>query len=285
MENLPTALNLNDPKVIETIKRTVAQGVDDIELAMFLELCKASGLNPFKKEAWCIKAGNRAQIMVGLNGYLKIANSHPQFDGMEIMLDSNEKGELVSATCKVHRKDRKYPSTGIAFMREYRKETPIWKQMPSVMLGKVAKCIAIREAFPLETAGTYAEEEMPETFAARNSLDAQILQDKAEARAYARRKAEKQEPPKEMIDQIFDGYDLKPTLAVTEDPYLYDIEHMEDSQKKKAIEALRHKYKAKQDKATGIWYSPVKIDGPLGKYLMTTGDEGDLGFGPETITK
>lgn len=173
--NLPsTTLNFDNPKVIETIKRTVANGVDDIELAMFLELCKSSGLNPFKREVWCIKAGNRAQIMVGLNGYLKIANSHPQFDGMEISLDTSDKGELVSATCKVHRKDRKYPSTGIAIMQEYKKSTPIWSQMPSVMLSKVAKCIAIREAFPLETAGTYAEEEMPPEYSASQTKTVEL---------------------------------------------------------------------------------------------------------------
>lgn len=165
--NTPMKLNLDDKKVIETIKRTVAVGADEVELSMFLEFCKAAGLNPFKREAWFIKAGGRAQIMTGLNGYLKIANKHPQFDGMEIEIIEGQ-GGVEKAICKVHRKDRKYPSTGIALMREYKKGTPIWSQMPSVMLGKVAKCIAIREAFPLETEGTYTEEEMPPEFAASN---------------------------------------------------------------------------------------------------------------------
>lgn len=166
-ENLPMKLNLDDKKVIETIKKTVAVGADEVELSMFLEFCKAAGLNPFKREAWFIKAGGRAQIMTGLNGYLKIANKHPQFDGMEIDIVEGQLG-IEKAICKVYRKDRKYPSVGIALMREYKKGTPIWSQMPSVMLGKVAKCIAIREAFPLETEGTYAEEEMPPEFAAVN---------------------------------------------------------------------------------------------------------------------
>lgn len=164
-DNLPTTTNLTDPKVIETIKKTVAQGADEVELAMFLEFCKSSGLNPFKREAWCIKAGNRLQIMTGLNGYLKIANKHQQFDGMEVEI-LEEGGRPSKAIAKVYRKDRRIPSTGIALMREYGKDTPLWKQMPSVMLGKVAKCIAIREAFPLETEGTYAEEEMPAQFSA-----------------------------------------------------------------------------------------------------------------------
>lgn len=164
-ENLPTTINLNDPRVIDTIRKTVAQGADDVELSMFLEFCKSAGLNPFKREAWCIKAGGRLQIMTGLNGYLKIANKHQQFDGMEIDI-VEEGGRPSKAIARVYRKDRRIPSTGIALMKEYGKETPIWKQMPSVMLGKVAKCIAIREAFPLETEGTYAEEEMPPQFAA-----------------------------------------------------------------------------------------------------------------------
>lgn len=241
--NLPsTNLNFDDKKVIETIKRTVAVGVDDIELAMFLELCKSSGLNPFKREVWCIKAGNRAQIMVGLNGYLKIANSHPQFDGMEIELNSTDKGELISATCKVHRKDRKYPSTGIAIMKEYKKSTPIWTQMPSVMLSKVAKCIAIREAFPLETAGTYAEEEMPAQFALV-------------------------EPTKKPEPKLVTAADDMPEWLAEHAPngakYIYDLTTAEPDIRAKAIAVLQnakaHPQTTDLGESPDVWLAPKEL--------------------------
>ena len=44
-------------------------------------------------------------------------------------------------------------------MKEYGKESPTWRQMPRVMLTKVAKSIAIREAFPQQLNGLYTEDE------------------------------------------------------------------------------------------------------------------------------
>lgn len=154
-------IDYTSKEVIQTLKQTVAQGATDQEFEMFRQFCQSTGLNPFKKEIWFIKAGGRVQIMTGINGFLAIANAHPQFDGMEIEVDE----AVTKAVCKVYRKDRKYPSVGIALMKEFKKETPIWKNMPSVMLTKVAKSIAIREAFPQELNGLYTQEEMTAEFA------------------------------------------------------------------------------------------------------------------------
>ena len=165
-------INYQDPKMIATLRNTVARDLTDSEFQLFAEICKSSGLNPFKREVWAIKAGGRLQVMTGINGYLAIANNHPQFDGMEIEVEMKTDRPVrdtwvpadrpVKATCKVHRKDRKFPSVGVALMSEFGKSSPIWVQMPVVMLTKVAKCIALREAFPQELNGTYSEDEVPE---------------------------------------------------------------------------------------------------------------------------
>jgi phage recombination protein Bet len=163
MTHVPTLLNaaidFNDRTIVQTLKSTVAQNLTDSEFLLFAEHCKATRLNPFKKEVWAIKAGGRLQIMTGINGFLAIANNHPEFDGMEVEVDDDTKP--TKATCKVYRKDRKFPAVGVALMREYGKDSPVWKQMPRVMLTKVAKSIAIREAFPQELNGLYTVEEMP----------------------------------------------------------------------------------------------------------------------------
>lgn len=167
MENALTitqgALDFSKPELVKTLRATVAQGLTEPEFYLFVEHCKATGLNPFKKEVWAIKAGGRMQVMTGINGFLTIANKHPMFDGMEVLVDNDERP--TKAICKVYRKDRKYPSEGIALLKEYGKDTPIWKQMPRVMLTKVAKSIALREAFPQQLAGLYTQEEMPTEFA------------------------------------------------------------------------------------------------------------------------
>lgn len=159
-------VNFDDPKIIKILQATVAKDSTPEEFAMFASFCRSTGLNPFKKEIWFIKVnGGRVQMMTGINGYLAIANAHPQFDGMEVDVTTTPQGVPVKATAKVYRKDRRFPSVGIALMAEFRKDTPIWKSMPSVMLTKCAKTIALREAFPQEMNGLYTEEEMPAAYA------------------------------------------------------------------------------------------------------------------------
>lgn len=158
------AIDFANREVVQTLKATVAQGLTEPEFRLFVDYCKSTGLNPFKKEVWAIKAGGRLQIMTGINGFLTIANKNPMFDGLECSVDDDE--NPTKAICKVYRKDRKYPSEGVAMIKEYYKKTPIWDQMPRVMLTKVAKSIALREAFPQELGSLYAQEEMPPEYRA-----------------------------------------------------------------------------------------------------------------------
>jgi phage recombination protein Bet len=156
----------NSVEMLATLRNTVAPGLTDSEFLLFSEIVKATGLNPVTKEVWAIKAGGRLQIMTGINGFLRIANSHPQFDGIEVEFErSGPELAFVACTAKVYRKDRRFPAVGTAYMAEYAKPTPIWRQMPSVMLRKCALSLAIREAFIQELAGLYTQEEMPGEYA------------------------------------------------------------------------------------------------------------------------
>lgn len=160
MEETKQLTVLDDKKLL---LNTVAKGATEAEFKMFLEFCKSTGLNPYKKEIWFIKTGNQLQMMTGINGYIAIANRHPEYDGMTVDIQE-EDGKLVSATASVYRKDRKFPSVAKVYFSEYAKNSPIWKNMPRMMLQKVAKSVALREAFPQELGGTYTEEEMPDNF-------------------------------------------------------------------------------------------------------------------------
>lgn len=148
----------------ELLLQTVAKGSTPSEFKMFLEFAKATGLNPYKKEIWFIKDNQgRVQMMTGINGFLAIANRHPEYDGMQVSINE-ENGKLVSATARVYRKDRKIPSEATVYYCEYAKQSPIWRQMPRMMLTKVAKSVALREAFPQELNGIYTQEEMPQEY-------------------------------------------------------------------------------------------------------------------------
>lgn len=135
---------------------------------MFIGYCRATGLDPFKREIWCIKdeKKNRMLIMTGINGFFQIANSHPQFDGIACAVDDEQRP--TRAVCEVYRKDRSRPSVGVALLSEFRRATSAWERLPRMMLLKVAKAIALREAFPQQLNGLYAEEEMPDKFEQSN---------------------------------------------------------------------------------------------------------------------
>lgn len=177
------AIDYTRKDLLETIRKTVAQNATDAEFAMFVEFCKGTGLNPFKKEVWFIKTQGytnkygkwvegKVQMMTGINGFYAIANSHQQYDGMEeTQIEKDDKGNILRAIAKVWRKDRRFPSVGVAEWKEYfpgktDKGNSIWETKPSVMIAKVAESIALRKAFPNELNGLYTAEEMPKEYAA-----------------------------------------------------------------------------------------------------------------------
>ena len=86
------------PKIVqEYIVGTDAQ-ITMPEFKMFTSLCKARKLNPFLKEAYCIKYGKQpAQIVVGKDAVLKRAILNPNFDGIEsgVIIQSIETGEVI----------------------------------------------------------------------------------------------------------------------------------------------------------------------------------------------
>lgn len=163
-------IKYEDKSVIETLKATVAQGLSDNEFKLFAEFCKSTGLNPFKREIWAIKAGGRLQLMTGIQGFHAIANSHDEYDGMEIGLVGPQ-GEYLSMTypgsdfigawAKVYRKDRRMPTEGVAMLAEYDKKQSNWNTMKRVMINKCAESVALRKAFPQQLNGIYTDEEMP----------------------------------------------------------------------------------------------------------------------------
>ena len=54
------------------------------EIVMFINLCRYAGLNPWLKEAYCIKYGNEpATMVVGKEAFMKRAESAPGYDGID----------------------------------------------------------------------------------------------------------------------------------------------------------------------------------------------------------
>ena len=247
-----TTNNINT-EMLQALRNTVAPGLTEPEFLLFAEMCRATGLNPATKEIWAIKAGGRLQLMTGINGFLRIANSHPQFDGMEVSNEWDGK-TLVSCTVKVHRKDRKFPSVATAYWSEYSKPSPVWRQMPTVMLSKCAKSLAIREAFIQELGGLYTAEEMPASFAAPipQAPEGHEVVVSAKTGEVLGFKAE---------NATIDG--LEPIKAPEKPatrrvPTYYDISRMDEAKKAKAAAYLRD-CEAKHIYGD-VYRSPIKLE-------------------------
>ena len=71
-----------------TVRKYLVSGdpdrVSDQEIAMFINLCRFTGLNPWLREAYCIKYGNDpATLVVGKDAYFKRAEANKDYDCME----------------------------------------------------------------------------------------------------------------------------------------------------------------------------------------------------------
>jgi phage recombination protein Bet len=152
----PPTSRYEQAEIVNVIRQTVAKGATDAQLRMFLEVCRSTGLDPFLKEIYFV--AEKSIIMASRDGYLRVANEHPQFDGMETRVERDEKNVPIKATCSVWRKDRSHAITCEAYYSEYRKSGPVWSQYPSAMISKVAEVLALKRSFAIN--GVVTEEEM-----------------------------------------------------------------------------------------------------------------------------
>lgn len=156
--------------------------VTDKECLTFAALCKSHKIDPFIREAYLVKYGNRpAQMIVGKDYWMKQAGMNPQFDGLEAgvtvitrngelvrregSLVGGSTERLVGGWARVYRKDRDHPSFAEVAFDEYSTGKSMWKPAsqggkPATLIRKVAVVQALREAFPDTFSGLYDSSEM-----------------------------------------------------------------------------------------------------------------------------
>lgn len=126
----------------KTLSETVFKGASQEQTVALLIVADQYGLNPFTKEIYAFPAkGGGIVPVVGIDGWLRIINEQPQFDGMEFQQDDE------SCTCKIHRKDRTHPIEVTEYHDECYRETDPWKKSPKRMLRHKAIIQCARVAF------------------------------------------------------------------------------------------------------------------------------------------
>lgn len=173
----------SDPLNLKEIKLLYAPKGTDLEFRAFVEMGKATALNPFLREIWLVKysPSDPAQIFIGRDGYRKLLARTTGYEGhivdavysndefhvdlinaqVKHIPNLKERGRLLGAYCIVYMKGLRIPAYSFAELPEYDLGRSLWKTHKATMIKKVAEAQTTRMAVQ-SCSGTYSPDEMPE---------------------------------------------------------------------------------------------------------------------------
>lgn len=158
---------IDGQELINTLKNTAfktKEQISDAQMMALLIVANQHNLNPWTKEIYAFPDKGGIVPIVGVDGWSRIINSHPQFDGMDFEQDEEK------CTCIIYRKDRSHPVRvteyhdecyrpafkGMSNGKEYEIKGP-WQSHPKRMLRHKAMIQCARLAFSFT--GIYDEDE------------------------------------------------------------------------------------------------------------------------------
>lgn len=154
-----------DPaRMSQTLKATAfrqanGQEITNEQMMALVVVAHEHGLNPFTKEIYAFPDRNQGVVpIVGVDGWARIINQHPQFDGMRFdapEADLNSVPEWME--CTIYRKDRNHPTAVREYFAEVRRDTAPWKSHPRRMLRHKTMIQCARLAFAFT--GIYDQDE------------------------------------------------------------------------------------------------------------------------------
>lgn len=171
----------------EMVFRLIGKGnekLEELDLVSFIALCQELRLNPLVPgEVHLVKydGSKPAQIVVGKQAFIRIAEDNPNYvkreSGVTILNHEGNiehrlgsaiyptlKEELLGGWCTVSFKrngnDNVESRTQRVAIQEYNTNQSLWKTKPGTMIEKVAVVQCLRETFPNDYKGAYAEDEI-----------------------------------------------------------------------------------------------------------------------------
>lgn len=148
----------------ETLKATAFKGqVSDAQMTALLIVANQYGLNPWTKEIYAFPDKNNGIVpVVGVDGWARIINEHPQFDGEEFeygpIIQHKNKTAHEWIECVIYRKDRSKPTRIREFFDEVNQDGKIpWQSHPKRMHRHKALIQCARLAFGF--GGIYDQDE------------------------------------------------------------------------------------------------------------------------------
>lgn len=166
-------LGMDGPRFYNTLVNTIfPNGRATLEQVQALVLvAREYNLNPITRQIWAFPAqGGGIVPIVSVDGWFRMASTHPDCAGITCEVTMDEDGRPFSATARVHRKSWDIPTEVTEYLSEVMRNTKPWKEQPNRMLRHRAIVQAIRIAFGI---GGVFEPDEGASFAASASAEHQ----------------------------------------------------------------------------------------------------------------
>lgn len=153
LQNMSNRLEISVDEVQKIIMKTVMPSGKPISNEMFnsfIAVANEYKLNPLTKEIYAYPtSGGGIQPIVSIDGWLRIINSQPDFNGMTYVDNRDANSKLISVTCRIFKKGIEHPIEVTEYLDECKQNTIPWNKYPSRMLRHKATIQAGRYAFGL----------------------------------------------------------------------------------------------------------------------------------------
>ena len=154
----------------QIIKTLLGQGLQDDDLRVYSQICRHTGLDPFKRQIHAWKDGGKLTVHIGIGGWRQMATRSGQYAGQVGPFWCGPDGEWrdvwlspeppAAAKVGILRRGFGEPTWGVVTFAEFGRKTPIWSAKPAHMLAIRAEYHALQKACPEafeETAAVLAE--------------------------------------------------------------------------------------------------------------------------------
>lgn len=154
LAKLATNVGVTETEITEVVKGMIISAkkqhgavASNAELTVVAGICSTYGLNPLVREAHAFISSGKLQVVIGIDGWVKIMNRQPDFNGVEF-IDTFEGKDMVSITTKIHVKGRDFPVCITEYMDEcYQSTSDAWKKYSKRMLRNKSLGQCVRVAF------------------------------------------------------------------------------------------------------------------------------------------
>jgi phage recombination protein Bet len=158
LEMMASRLNITPNGLKTTLMGTAFKDANDDQFAALIIVANEYGLNPLTKEIYAFPAKGGIVPMVSIDGWIRIMNQHPMFDGIEFVDLPDANGKLYAIESVIYRKDRTRPIRVVEYLEECKRNTDPWNKSPARMLRHRALIQCARYAFGFS--GIVSDDEM-----------------------------------------------------------------------------------------------------------------------------